>query len=71
MARILSVFQYSFPGAQFLTFEHVTLVPYEPKLIDYSLLSEVQVSRPNAPRRVRHKHGVQPHRMARVIAFRI
>ena len=51
MARILSVFQYSFPGAQFLTFEHVTLVPYEPKLIDYSLLSEVQVSRPNEPRR--------------------
>ena len=37
------IFQYSFPGTQFLTFEHVTLVPYEPKLIDYSLLNERQV----------------------------
>jgi len=40
---ILSMFQYHFPGAEFLTFEHITLVPYEPKLIEVSLLSDKQV----------------------------
>ncbi|XP_052239123.1 xaa-Pro aminopeptidase 1-like isoform X2 [Dreissena polymorpha] len=35
--------KYRFPGAEFLTFEHVTLVPYAPNLIDYDLLSEKQI----------------------------
>lgn len=37
------VFQYRFPGQEFLTFEHVTLVPYAPNLIEYDLLSDKQV----------------------------
>ena len=36
--------QYKFPGADFLTFEHVTLVPYAPNLIEYDLLSDKQVN---------------------------
>ncbi|XP_045197728.2 xaa-Pro aminopeptidase 1-like [Mercenaria mercenaria] len=34
---------YTFPGTQFLTFEHVTLVPYEPHLIKFELLSGKQI----------------------------
>ncbi|KAL4232855.1 Xaa-Pro aminopeptidase 1 [Mactra antiquata] len=34
---------YSFPGTQFLTFEHVTLVPYEPHLIVLDLLNDKQI----------------------------
>ncbi|XP_060590644.1 xaa-Pro aminopeptidase 2-like [Ruditapes philippinarum] len=34
---------YKFPGTQFLTFEHVTLVPYEPHLIKFDLLNEDQI----------------------------
>lgn len=34
---------YTFPGTQFLTFEHITLVPYEPHLIDFDLLSDRQI----------------------------
>lgn len=36
-------FQYSFPDEEFLTFEPVTLVPYEPDLIDMNLLNQDQV----------------------------
>lgn len=40
---MILIFQYTFPGTQFLTFEHVTLVPYEPNLINLDLLSDRQV----------------------------
>lgn len=35
--------QYKFPNTTFLGFETVTLVPYEPSLINYDLLSQSQV----------------------------
>lgn len=35
--------QYKFPNTTFLGFETVTLVPYEPNLINYDLLSQSQV----------------------------
>ena len=37
------LFQYKFEGATMLGFETITLVPYEPNMIDYSLLTEKQV----------------------------
>lgn len=37
-------FQYKFPDTTFLEFETITLVPYEPHLIKFELLSEAQVS---------------------------
>lgn len=36
--------QHMFGGIPYLTFEHVSLVPYERKLIDLSILNEQQVS---------------------------
>ncbi|KAJ8314761.1 hypothetical protein KUTeg_006911 [Tegillarca granosa] len=35
--------EYYFPGAKFLEFETITLVPYEPKLIIYELLTDLQI----------------------------
>ncbi|KAJ8315280.1 hypothetical protein KUTeg_007430 [Tegillarca granosa] len=35
--------EYYFPGAKFLEFETITLVPYEPKLIVYELLTDLQI----------------------------
>lgn len=35
--------KYQFPGTTFLTFDTVTLVPYEPNLIDKTLLSQQEV----------------------------
>lgn len=35
--------KYHFPGYTFLTFDTITMVPYEPHLIDYSLLSKEQI----------------------------
>lgn len=36
--------KYSFSGTQFLTFEHITLVPYEPNLINVDMLNDDQIS---------------------------
>ena len=36
--------KYHFPGYTFLTFDTVTMAPYEPHLIDYSLLTRDQIS---------------------------
>lgn len=35
--------EYYFPGAKFLEFETITLVPYEPKLIVYELMTDLQI----------------------------
>ncbi|XP_052277345.1 xaa-Pro aminopeptidase 1-like isoform X1 [Dreissena polymorpha] len=62
--------KYRFPGAEFLTFEHVTLVPYAHNLIDYDLLSEKQINYLNAYNNlIREKVGPELKKQGRDAAY--
>ncbi|XP_052807402.1 xaa-Pro aminopeptidase 1-like isoform X1 [Mya arenaria] len=62
--------KYHFPGTEFLTFEHVTLVPYAPNLINYDLLDDKQIQYLNDYNElVRSKVGPELQRQGKTAAY--